>query len=205
LVLESYGRRSKYPGDGVRFDEGLDYPLFDAATPVECAYLLRHVQNVGFVEGCGIGLTCLSTKGWEQIQPADSSGGVPGRCFVAMSFDEALDEAYLLGLKPAIENDCKCLAIRLKEVHHNEDICDRILSEIRIAQFVVADFTGQKNGVYYEAGFARALGRQVICCCRDTDYGDLHFDTNHLNHIKWSTPAELRGKLADRIRATILP
>jgi hypothetical protein len=205
LVLESYGRRSKYPGDGVQFDEELDYPLFDAASPVECAYLLRHVYNTGFVENCGAGLTCLSTKGWEQIQPSAGGGSIPGRCFVAMSFDQALDEAYFLGIKPAIEQDCAYSAVRVKEVHHNGDICDKILSEIRVAQFVVADFTQHKNGVYYEAGFARALGREVICSCQETDFGDLHFDTNHLNHLKWSTPAELRIKLAERIRATILP
>jgi hypothetical protein len=70
---------------------------------------------------------------------------------------------------------------------------------------VVADFTGQKAGVYYEAGFARALRREVIMTCRADDFKNLHFDTNHLSHVKWSTPAELREKLAARIRATILP
>jgi len=120
-----------------------------------------------------------------------------------MSFAEELDEAYLLGIKPAVEQDCGLIAIRMKELEHNQDICDRLLSEIRQAQFVIADFTGHRSGVYYEAGFARALGREVINCCRESDFDGLHFDTNHLNHIKWATAADLRQKLADRIRATI--
>jgi len=81
----------------------------------------------------------------------------------------------------------------------------RLLAEIRRAEFVVADFTGHKKGVYYEAGFARALGREVIMMCRDSDFGGLHFDTSHMNHIKWSETIDLRQRLADRIRATILP
>jgi nucleoside 2-deoxyribosyltransferase len=105
----------------------------------------------------------------------------------------------------AVEQDCGFKAVRLKEIQHNNDITDRILSEIRLAGFMIADFTQHKSGVYYEAGFARALGREVIMSCREDDFEKLHFDTNHLNHIKWTTPTDLREKLADRIRATILP
>ena len=31
----------------------------------------------------------------------------------------------------------------------------------------------------------------------------LHFDTNHFNHIFWTTPAELREKLKNRILRVI--
>ena len=145
----------------------------------------------------------LTVQGWDAVEPLIASAGTPGRCFVAMSFVADLDEAYLLGIKAAVEHDCGMMAVRMKELQHNEDICDRLLSEIRQAQFVIADYTGHKNGVYYEAGFARALGREVINCCRDTDFDGLHFDTNHLSHIRWRTPADLRQQLTDRIRATI--
>ena len=32
------------------------------------------------------------------------------------------------------------------------------MAEIRRSRFVVADYTGQVNGVYFEAGFALGLG-----------------------------------------------
>jgi nucleoside 2-deoxyribosyltransferase len=128
---------------------------------------------------------------------------MPEKTSNRLSFADELDEAYLLGIKAAVEQDCGLAAVRMKELHHNEDICDRLLSEIRLAQFVIADFTGHRNGVYYEAGFARALGREVINCCGDSDFDRLHFDTNHLSHIRWKTPADLREQLVDRIRATI--
>jgi nucleoside 2-deoxyribosyltransferase len=97
-------------------------------------------------------------------------------------------------------------AIRIDKEHHNEKICDKILAEIRRGQFVVADYTQQKRGVYFEDGFAMGLGRQVIRCCRkqDLDKG-LHFDTRQYNHIPWETPQDLRTQLAERIQALILP
>ena len=82
-------------------------------------------------------------------------------------------------------------------------ISDRIIVEVRRAQFTVADVTHHSNGVYFEAGFAMALGRQVIWICRETDFEKLQFDTRQFKHIKWSEPADLRVNLAARIRATI--
>jgi nucleoside 2-deoxyribosyltransferase len=78
------------------------------------------------------------------------------------------------------------------------------MAEIRNSQFIVADFTGQRAGVYYEAGFAMGLGRPVIWCCRKDDVDKLHFDTNHKNHIVWESAEELKQKLYTRIRGTIL-
>ena len=83
-------------------------------------------------------------------------------------------------------------------------ITDRILSEIRLAGFVVAGFTGQNQGVYFEAGFARGLGRDVIWTCHADEVNKLHFDTKHLGHVLWRDPPDLRRKLADSIRANII-
>jgi hypothetical protein len=203
-LLKYLAAKSQFPGDSVPFNDEFDYPAVDAATKEESNYLVKHVSSRGYLDGVGPGLI-LSVEGWEQVDPPSGAVGIPGRCFVAMSFDDALDEVYLLGIRPAVEQDCGMTAIRMKELGHNEDICDRMLSEIRQAQFVIADFTDTKrrNGVYYEAGFAQALGRQVINCYRESDFEGLHFDVTHWNHIKWTTATDLRQKLADRIRATI--
>jgi hypothetical protein len=69
---------------------------------------------------------------------------------------------------------------------------------------MVADFTGQRAGVYYEAGFARGLGREVIYTCRETSFRRCHFDTSVMNHLVWKDAADLRKKLADHIAATIV-
>ena len=120
-----------------------------------------------------------------------------------MSFDPSLTDAYQLGIEPAVM-DCKFDPIRIDLIHHNEKICDKIMAEIRLAQFVIADFTCHRGGVYFEAGFALGLGRSVIWTCREDDLINTHFDTRQYNHIVWATPPDLRAKLVDRIRATIL-
>lgn len=121
-----------------------------------------------------------------------------------MSFDPSMDGAYRAGIKPAIE-ECGFTAICLKDLVPNEGITDRIMSEIRLSQFVVADFTGQRGGVYFEAGFARGLGREVIWACREDELDKVHFDIKHFGHVVWKTPADLRAKLAESIRANVIP
>jgi hypothetical protein len=146
----------------------------------------------------------LSPAGWAAVEPIITQGGTPGRCFIAMSFASDLDDAYAQ-IEAAVRS-CNHTPVRMDRLHHNDDISDRMLAEIRGAEYMVADFTNRSRGVYYEAGFARGLGRQVICSCKEgPDFEDLHFDTDHLNYIKWAQADDLREKLVNRIKATILP
>ena len=77
------------------------------------------------------------------------------------------------------------------------------MAEIRRSRFVVADYTGQRNGVYFEAGFALGLGVDLIPTCRSDEVANLHFDIKHLNTLTWKSPAELAEGLNGRIRAVI--
>jgi nucleoside 2-deoxyribosyltransferase len=77
------------------------------------------------------------------------------------------------------------------------------MAEIRRSGLIVADFTGNRGGVYFEAGFAMGLGLPVIWTVRQDDIDAVHFDTRQYNHITWSTPQELREKLYNRVMATI--
>ena len=128
---------------------------------------------------------------------------IPGRCFVAMSIHPSLDDAYQNGIWLAVKDDCDMDPIRIDLLHHNEKICDKIIAEIRMSQFAIADVTLQRPGVYFEAGFAMGLGRPVIWTCRKDDLANVHFDTRQYNHIVWERPEDLREKVTDRIKATI--
>jgi hypothetical protein len=142
----------------------------------------------------------LTVIGWDVVAP--TGGGVPGTCFVAMSFHESLAAVFTEGIAPAVA-DTGFRVLRVDREPHNDNITDRIIGGIRSAQFLVADFTLQRQGVYYEAGFAQGLGRPVIRTCRADDFEHLHFDTRQFFHLKWETAADLRARLADHIRATI--
>jgi len=202
-LLELLASRSS-PGDPVRLDPKNDPPLIDAAAPGELSLLLDHLNEIGYVRFHNESwLYSLKAKGWERLQSAALRGGLPGKCFVAMSFDASLKEAYESGIYLAVKEDCKMDPVRIDLVHHNEKICDKITVEIRSSQFMVADVTLQRPGVYFEAGLAMGLDRPVIWMCRGDDFKNVHFDTRQYNHIVWDTPQDLREKLADRIRATI--
>jgi len=200
-LLRLIESRTKQAGEFVAIRSDWDYPLVDAVNDQPLFYYLKYWEDLGCLEMKDLSHIRLTVKGWDRLDPASAGGGIPGRVFVAMWFDATMDDAYGLGILPAIEVDCDMKAVRIDKELHNEKICDRILAEIRRSQIVVADFTGHRGGVYFEAGFALALGRLVIWTCHSNAIKDAHFDTRQYPHIVWSDPADLRVRLADRIRA----
>jgi len=208
-VLRFIARKCKHPGAIGNLDYDLDYPVADCAGGSEFNQYLEYLEGERLLtifrdeEDNRTGYA-PSIKGWQAIEPTLPIGGEPDRCFVAMWFDDSLDSVYAMGFVKAIE-ECGFRPYRVKEDPTNKAIVDKILAEIRRARFVVADFTGHRTSVYYEAGFAHGLGREVIgCCCADY-VKDLTFDTRHLGHVVWKNADDLREKLADSIRANIVP
>lgn len=124
--------------------------------------------------------------------------------FVAMWFDDQLHDAYMNGIDPGIR-DAGYIPHRIDEKKDADKIDDDIISEIRNSRFVVADMThgsdGVRGSVYFEAGFARGYGLNVIYTCRSDCIHELPFDTRQYHHIVWDTPKQLREELAERIRA----
>jgi nucleoside 2-deoxyribosyltransferase len=120
-----------------------------------------------------------------------------------MWFDEQLKDAYENGLKSAIE-DAGYDPIRVDMAQFNERIDDRIIAEIRRSRFLVADVTGRRPAVYFEAGFAMGLGLPIIFTCRKGHLDECSFDTRQYPHIEWESPDDLREKLKNRIEATIV-
>jgi hypothetical protein len=91
--------------------------------------------------------------------------------------------------------------LRIDAKQHINKICDEIIAEIKRSLFVVADYTGHRGGVYYEAGYAAGRGLRVIPTCKKDEMGKLHFDIRQYNCIDWETPDELAERLQARIEA----
>lgn len=119
--------------------------------------------------------------------------------FIAMSFASEMDKAREAIMRAIEDKGYKAIVIDEKE--HNEQIVPQIFEEINKAEFVIADLTGHRNGVYYEAGFAKGLGKEVIFTCRSDDFGNSHFDVKQVNTIMWNETWELERKLRKRIEA----
>jgi nucleoside 2-deoxyribosyltransferase len=202
-LLRVAEKRTPAPGALFQFDHLSEFPLLDCARPDTALFLLNHAVDLKLIES-GHGtkpLWRIKFAGWEHIERTGLSSQSSARVFVAMSFKSALNQAFDEGIKPAIETDCGLSCYRIDRDEHNEKICDRILAEIRRCQIVVADFTNNAQGVYFEAGFALALGKTVIWSVRSNHIRRVHFDTRQYNHIVWKDPKDLRTRLRDRIQA----
>lgn len=122
--------------------------------------------------------------------------------FVAMWFDKSLQSVYENGIEPAIR-DAGFDPFRIDRLEHVNRIDDEIIAQIRQSRFLVADFTGHRGGVYFEAGYAMGRDLPVIWTCRDDDLKELHFDTRQYNFIAWKKPEELYTRLKHRIGAIL--
>ena len=122
------------------------------------------------------------------------------KCFVAMWFIPDLNRIYDEGFDPGIRNS-GYNPVRIDHKEHANRIDDEIIAEIKSSAFVVADFTGHRGGVYFEAGFALALDIPVIMTCNESDFAKLHFDVRQYNVIKWKKDAT--DKLASGLQLRI--
>jgi len=200
-LLRAVARRTPTLGSLVVLSQRTDYPLGYSTSEDELGFMLTALKDLGWVTHGTQTFSCsLTVSGWAEIDrlaPIDSV-----KAFVAMWFADEMTPIYRQGIQPAIE-DVGYHAVRVDGVEHVGKIDDLIIAEIRESRFVVADFTGHRGGVYFEAGFALGLGLPVIWTCRKDHIKDLHFDIRQYNCIDWDDANGLRTRLINRIRASV--
>lgn len=117
--------------------------------------------------------------------------------FVVMPFSPKFQDTYLLGIKPACE-EAGCYCERLDEQIFAETMLERIYNQISKADLIVADLTDRNPNVFYETGYAHALGKRVILLTRNAD--DIPFDLKHYTHIVYSSGiAPLKQQIRERV------
>jgi hypothetical protein len=212
-LLENIERATKHLGDVVTLPETALVPFSFAKNWAEVFQFVRYLKSRGWLEGelsiDGGSMVWLTPEGFEELEGRRRSNLDSDRAFVAMWFPEdnspdrvSLDRAWLEGIKPAVEA-AGFDPLRIDWDEHNEDINNRIKAQIRQSRFLIADCTGHRNGVYFEAGFAMGLGLPVVWLCRRSDFGKTHFDTNHYKYALWDKPEDIRTPLEHRIVGTI--
>ena len=117
---------------------------------------------------------------------------VKGNIFCIMPFTEKFYDTYIFGIKQTL-NDLGFYCYRIDEEIFNDSIIDKIKESIITANYIVADISTYNPNVYYEIGFAHALGKKVILICNSI--GDLKFDLQHMRTIIYSNISDLRLKL----------
>jgi nucleoside 2-deoxyribosyltransferase len=180
-----------------------DFSLAYAHDLGEWMYLARSIESAGLIEFPGDYQFRIRPAGYQRLIELTKDRATDNQAFVAMNFSPSLDNIYSEGIYPALI-DAGYVPLRIDRKEHNNRIDDSIMAEIRKSGLLVADFTGQRTGVYFEAGFGLGLGVPVIWCCKESEKDELrrHFDTRQYNHILWDNAADLRRKLGNRIAAT---
>jgi nucleoside 2-deoxyribosyltransferase len=167
----------------------------------DVGYVAQFLLDQGWLEDVTGGQWKVSGTGLIQADEWKERASAANQGFVAMWFDHTLEDAWKAMQQAISDAGYKSLRIDTKE--HVNEICDEVISEIKRSRFVVADYTGQRGGVYYEAGFAAGRNLHVISTCRKNDMANLHFDIRQYNCIDWETPNELARRLQVRIEAVI--
>ncbi len=137
----------------------------------------------------------------KRILPKKEEQETSGKVFVSMcmnkkKYDFIEDVRY--GLKKGIEDSGNTPYFIDKDVY-NDNMVVHLFQQIEQCKFMVADFTTQNTGVYYEAGYARALGKTTIFTCRADDFENVHFDIQQIHFIIWKDPEDLAKRLTDYI------
>jgi hypothetical protein len=144
----------------------------------------------------------ITPKGWAHLEELKSRNPESQQGYVAMRFDKDMDYALIEGIEPAVLA-AGYKPLRVDQQEHIGKIDDFIMAQIRQSKFMVADFTRQRQSVYFEAGFALGLNIPVFWTCREDDLGNLHFDIRQFNCIDWEDAPELKKRLMNRIMAVL--
>lgn len=130
--------------------------------------------------------------------------------FVAMMFSDETDIYYEEAYKPIIQM-MNYAAMRIDEKEFSGLIIQEITTEISDSIAMIADLTGNRGGVYYEAGIAKGLQlcnhpiQLILTCKREFfDTEKVHFDVSGDNIVLYDGVDDLQAKLKLRLNAILL-
>jgi hypothetical protein len=194
--------RSPFPGVKVEFRQPSIEAMLQTFEPSDVDLVIQDFVDIGLARRMGSNTVGLTGQGLIQAEEWGRSLTASRQGFVAMWFDNSLTDAWTNGFAPGISR-AGYEPVRIDKREHVNKICDEVIAEIRRSRFVVADYTGHRGGVYFEAGYA--MGREIptIFTCRKDHMNDLHFDLRQYNCIDWTSADELGERLQRRIEAVI--
>jgi hypothetical protein len=118
----------------------------------------------------------------------------PKDVFVVMSFAE---KGHLKDAYNTFQRVCKENGFSAFKVHHHFDrqqrIVPAIFSSIRRSAFLISDISEPRPNVYYELGYAQALGKDVIVTALEGT--QLPFDVFDVPTLYWDSQDTLERKI----------
>ena len=129
------------------------------------------------------------------FQIADPEAVEPTLVSVMMPFAPEFNAVY-----QSIQESVAAVGLRCRradDIWENPAIIQDVVSLIDRSTVVICDCSGRNPNVFYEAGIAHTLGREVILITQaDTD---IPFDLRHLRYVRYLNNGEGREELKTRI------
>lgn len=133
--------------------------------------------------------TVFQIPEYESIEPTLVS--------VMMPFDVKFNNVYESIRLAADKIGLRCR--RADDIWENAAIIQDVVSLLDRSRIVICDCTGRNQNVFYEAGIAHTLGREVILVTQ-SEY-DIPFDLRHLRYVKYLDNEEGRTQLKVALEA----
>jgi hypothetical protein len=124
----------------------------------------------------------------ENIEPTMASAMMPFEASFNTVYDSIRQASDNAGLR------CR----RADDIWENPAIIQDVVSLIDRSRVVICDCTGRNPNVFYEAGIAHTLGREVILITQNEH--DIPFDLRHLRYIRYLNNAEGRAALTQSLQ-----
>ena len=142
-------------------------------------------------------------EGLDVVSPTPLLQIIPNSVFILMWMDPA--KAELEDVCNAIKEECEkhsLKAIRADDVEHSDQITKVIIDKIKESEFLIADLSGQRPNVYYELGYAHAIGKRAIMFRKQGTA--LAFDLSVHNIPEYRNISHLRTMLSKRLNSIII-
>ena len=127
----------------------------------------------------------------ERIEPELVSAMMPFSAEFSATYESIKQASESVGLR------CR----RADDIWEAPSIIQDIVSLIDRSRVVICDCTGRNPNVFYEAGIAHTLGREVVLITQRTE--DIPFDLRHLRYIPYLNNAEGRQSLSRALSARL--
>lgn len=128
-------------------------------------------------------------------------------CFVIQPFNDTFNKRYKDIYSPAII-DAGLKPYRVDKDPSVDVIIEEIERKIKESSLCLADISLDNPNVWYELGYALALGKNVVMICSNDRNGKFPFDIQHRNIIQYNSDSTsdyeaLKSKITQKV-STIL-